>query len=62
MKTWQKITLCISIFVCIHYALSILFHIHFINDWLYFHNKIEFLSAFIVGISGFLNILLFHHD
>ncbi len=62
MNKWQKVFLTISIFECVHYAFSVLFHVHFFIDWLSFHNHIEFIYAFIVGLSGFINILLFHKN
>lgn len=59
MSKLQKIALCISVFVMIHYALHILLGFDFLYTQFYHHSWMEKLYAFIAGLSGFINLLLF---
>ena len=62
MKKYQKLVLALSIFICLQYAFSVLFHLHTFTDILSYSPWIESLYAFRAGLCGFLNILLFRRE
>lgn len=62
MKKYQKLVLAVSIFICLQYAFSVLFHLHVFIDLLSYSPWMESLYAFIAGLCGFLNILLYRKD
>lgn len=62
MNKIQKAALILSIFFCIQYALYILLDFNLINSVFQQHIWVEKLYAFCVGISGFINILLFKKE
>ena len=62
MNKLQKVCLAISIVFCINYALDLLLGFHMISNLIANGRWIEKLFAFLFGICGFVNILLFKKD
>lgn len=62
MNKLQKIAMCFTIFFCLNYALDILLNFHVIMRLLTQYPWLEKLYAFLTGICGFLDILVFQKD
>lgn len=55
----RKIFLILSIIFCLLYAINILLGFTFFFSYLHTHTIIEKIFAFLIGISAFMNILLY---
>lgn len=62
MNKLQKICLALSILFCINYALSLLLGFHMITNIIANGGWVEKLFAFLFGVCGFVNILLFKKE